>query len=241
MRKLPLLVLMGLTASPSLLAQGRLAWNEAPAVGSWAEFTLTSVKGSKTSTGAYRVKCLGRARVGEVDHLWIEIVRDKGSKTRTFKFLLPESEVATSDTPLRSAVEMIYQESGKSALRAEGSQLSALLTILEAIEGDTPLTYQPQGREKIVLPNGTEAQAFRKSGAGEVTLPGREPTAVESDLWVVREVPFGVAKRTVTTTEGTGATALVKIETLELTDWGTTGAKSEIQGTVKPFSLMELF
>jgi hypothetical protein len=53
-------------------------------------------------------------------------------------------------------------------------------------------------------------------------------------------VPFGVVKRVLTTTEGTGATAVEKVETALLTRHGEKGATSEIRGEVRPFSVLEL-
>lgn len=233
------LVLMaagGTTAS----AQGRLSWNGTPAVGSWVEMTLTVEEEGKTGSGSVKVSCIGKERRAGVDHLWIEIVRAKGKKRRVLKILLPESAVATSDDPLSLAAEVVYQDAGKSAMNASGSQLASLVELLKTIQGDTPLQHASSGKETIELPGGKSAPAERLKGATAVTLPGRAETRVQSEIWTVREVPFGIAKRVVTTTEGSGATATRKVETTALAASGTTGAATEIKGTVRPFSVLDL-
>lgn len=237
----PLLAALLLAASATpAAAQGRLSWNGTPAVGSWVEMSLQVVADGKASSGSVKVSCLAKERRGGVDHLWIEVVRVKGKKQRILKLLLPESAVAGSDNPLSLAVEVVYQDAGKGAMKASGSQLASLVSLLETIQGETPLTHEPAGKEKLALPDGTSVSAERLKGVTEVTLPGHGKTSVQSELLTVPQVPFGIARRVLTTTEGEGVTATQKVETTTLAQFGTTGAATEIKGEVRPFSVLDL-
>lgn len=235
-RRLAFTVLALLAASPGLRAQGRLAWNEPPAVGSWAEFKMEIVDGPKTSHGTYRLSALGKARLEGEDLLWCEIVRTKGKKTRIIKVLLPERQIAASDAPLSVAKEVVYQDAGKVAMRAAGAELASVVSLLEGMQGGGPMTFESAGRDEVALPDGRRVPALRKLGRTEVKLPGQEETQVTCELWVVKDVPFGVVKRVVTTVRGSGATEERKVETLTLSSHAARGAASRITGEVKPFN-----
>ena len=238
-RIVPLLV--ATATLPTVAAgQGRISWNGVPAVGSWAEYALTVTQDAKTSSGSYRVACVGRERRGGADLLWCEIVRTKGDKARVIKVLLPEDATTGTDDPLARAVEVVYQDGTKSALRAEGATLQSVVSLLQTIQGDEPMKFDSEGREEVALPGGKKTVAFKKTGSSTIELPGQDAVEVTSELWVVRDVPFGVARRVVTTTRGSGVTEEKKVETLELESSGGSGAVSRITGPIKPFSLMEL-
>lgn len=230
-------VILGVAAGR---AQGRIAWNDAPSVGSWAEFDMTVVKDGKTSSGSYRLACLEKKRISEVDYLWCEIARAKGGKKpRVFKVLLPLDSVASSDKPLSVAREVVYQDGDKAPMTATGSTLSSLVQILDGMQGDTPLAYESNGREEVKIGEAS-VNAFKKVGTLEITPPGGEKTKVTSEVWVAKDVPFGFVKRVITTETGSGATAMRTIETIVLRGKGTTGATSQITGTPKPFNALDL-
>lgn len=231
-------VLLGATG---VRAQGRIAWNDAPTVGSWAEFDMTVVKDGKTSSGSYRLACLEKRRFEGVDYLWCEIARaNEGKKPRIFKVLIPQDSIASSDKPLSQARQVVYQDGDKVPMMAEGSTLASVVEILDAIQGDVPLTYESSGRDEVKLPEGKSVTAFRKVGTVEITPPGQEKTKVTSEVWVIRDVPFGFVKRVITTESGSGATGSKSVETIVLRREGSTGATSQITGTPKPFNALDL-
>lgn len=233
-------VLVALSVLPAARAQGRLAFGGVPAVGSFAEFAMTIEQEGKLSTGRYRVACLEKTRIDGIDHLWCEVARAKGQKLRVIRILLPEADVAASDTPLSSAREVIYQDAGKKAMRASGAALQSVVSLLASVQGDAPLTYASEGREDLTLPDGSRVTAFRKSGQTDISLPDHDRTRVESTIWVVKDIPFGVCKRVVITTEGKGAAERKKVETLVLTGHGMKGAQSQVIGPIVAFNPLDL-
>ncbi len=219
-------------------AQGRLSFGEIPAVGSYADYRVIVTKnGDSSRGGSSRIACLSQETIGGTSYLWCEVSRLKGKKRRTFRILLPRSEVNRSDEPLSIARKVIYQESGKAAMLAEGATLGSLVTLLQSIQGEASLRHASSGRAVLTLPDGKEVKTFRKQAEADVTLPNGARTHVESEVFASRSIPFGVVKRIVKTKKGDKAE---KTELYELVRTGPSGAKSYITGQVKPFNLLEL-
>ena len=234
-----------------------LRFTEVPAVGSWAEYRLTSDTGGSKRIMPQVVSLVSRSQVGDQEYLWFQVeteIDGLGPKRQSlvYQFAVPVAAVEQPSDMFTKIHEMIVQIADRPAFRVARDFLNVGISKNLLVGGsggagtEVDYQYRDLDAEKVETPAGVIECTHKKGiGEGEVVLSYDDPKrfGVDSivDMWYSDQVPFGLVKRTVRTTGKEeakipgGDVTLDNEETTELVAWGT-GAKSAIQGQVFDYS-----
>ena len=253
-RKLFVLCICLIFASP---IQGATPFNvlENTPVGSWQvrEMVTTNQKGKRT------VQLIRNALVGEEmrdgkPHVWVEMriqdykVSRKGERKPkgdpvVMKSLVEasilEGDMANTLANLRGAAREIVMKTGDNeALRIrEGGMMADMA--LKAMGSSVNFEFENTGETATIETPAGSFEAQKVTGTGEVTMKIVIRTVTitsTSETWLSRDVPFGVVRAT------THNVVNGKPETIEmqLIDYGTSGATSEITGEITDMPTFKL-
>lgn len=218
---------------------------DATPIGSWQlrEDTVIDHKG-RQSLNVIRTSLLSKESRDGQQYYWLEMAIDtyklkkNGKRKKSGDKVVLKSLVATSALTSDAAnvmnnlssfgKEMIMQNGNSKPMRISGSGMMAQ-SMLKALGAKVNYSYQTLGKENVSVKAGSfNATKIQGSGSTSVKVVFKKMT-IESDntAWLSSKVPFGLVKgQGVTETNGKKST-----HSVELVEFGTSGAVSQITGT----------
>lgn len=233
-----------------------LRFVDLPAVGSWAQYQVSSGARTKRTIVTRKISFLSRQQVEGAEYYWfqMETQSDDYGPNRvnlTMQFAVEKQDVMVGEDLFRKIREMIVQVGDATAVRIAHDFLRMGVD-KGLISGGTggagsniKFDFQDQSNEVLTVKAGPFNCAHKRGvGKGEVLLSLQEPArhAIDSvrDIWYATEVPFGLVRQRSEQSGKDVATgdvlaAVESVEEVELLAFGT-GAKSAIRGQVQEYS-----
>ncbi|MCG8528652.1 MAG: hypothetical protein MI748_19900 [Opitutales bacterium] len=214
-------------------------------VGSWQvrEEITTDEKG-KQSVQVIKTALVDKEKRGGVAYVWFEVNSDtfkmkKGKKgkqqgdTMRMKFLVEEKLLNGNPEEIMSNLSGV----GKEIIMQTGDQDPMVIeeggmmggAMLQAMGASIDYKFDDKGSEKVSVPAGSfKCRVIEGSGNVEMKVLFKKMSVQStSKQWMSESVPFGIVKAE-TTAVTNGKTTTTSVQLLE---YGKSGAKSEITGT----------
>ncbi len=173
-------------------AQDACSFRATPAVGSWAQYKTTR----NGQDASMRLALVGQEKRDGKDALWFETVNESERGKMISELLVPSYPFEQGQV-----IEMIAKRGDQPAMKMSGSMMGMMR------QGGQPGGQGrggpggPGGRGNPAMSWASECKSFTVVGSESVTVPAGNFTATHlrnpadsNDVWVSREVPFGVIK-----------------------------------------------